>query len=232
MAHDIDLDLRDEAIAAADIDPEDEIAGSQLDGATEIVPAVTENSAATSRDGTPTTAALSAAAAAVADQQPSQDADTSSGVSTAAAPKRRSGRPRRNVPAVASDNQQAAAGVTDQRDAAEDRRDQRAPADESAADARPAKRRRTRDTVAVPADAIARRTRTQAQRDSQPNGDKNNSRDGVSDVSRAVAGAECRPSQAVRYQRHDVKAARRLVSQGTVRQRMRQQLDALVQNLS
>ncbi|GMF35045.1 unnamed protein product [Phytophthora fragariaefolia] len=186
MAKDIDLDLRDEAVAAADIDPEEEVTEAQFDGLTGIAPVVTENNAVDNGNDASITAAASADAAAVENQQSVQDLDTCSGISIAA-PKRRRGRPRKNVPPVTGDDQRPAAEITDQHDATEASHDQRTAADESAADVRPTKRRRTKVVAAAPTDAIARRTRMQTQRDPRTDADRSNDRCQIDDANRATS---------------------------------------------
>ncbi|GMF15134.1 unnamed protein product [Phytophthora fragariaefolia] len=169
MARDVAVALRGEAIAAADFDPEDEIDAPQVDGAAEISSSVPENnSAAADENGAAAADENGAAAvdendAAVPDatgvahnQQSSQEAETPNAVSDVT-PKRRRGRPRKNVPAAAIADERAAGSST--------------------ADERPSKRRRTRIIAAVPDDAVARRTRTRMQRDSQTRVGNSNSRD-------------------------------------------------------
>ncbi|GMF42814.1 unnamed protein product [Phytophthora fragariaefolia] len=171
-------------VAAADIDPEEEVREAQFEGLTGIAPVVTENNAVDNGNDTPITAAAPVDAAAVENQQSVQDLDTSSGISIAE-PKRRRGQPRKDVPPVTGDNQRAAAGITDQHDATEARRDQRTAADESSADVRPTKRRRTKVVAAAPTDAIARRTRMQMQRDHRTDADRSKDRDQIDDADRA-----------------------------------------------
>ncbi|GMF18400.1 unnamed protein product [Phytophthora fragariaefolia] len=80
MAKDIYLDLRDEAVAAADIGPEEKVTEAQFDGLTGIAPVVTENNAVDNGNDASITTAASADAAAVENQQSVQDLDTSSGI--------------------------------------------------------------------------------------------------------------------------------------------------------
>ncbi|GMF18592.1 unnamed protein product [Phytophthora fragariaefolia] len=103
MVRDIALDRREEAVAAADIDPEDDIDESQMDGLMEIV-ADPEIDSPSAQPITPTAvpaAAVPATMPANDEQQPIQAANTSCAASTAPNKRRRDG-PRKNAPAAAA----------------------------------------------------------------------------------------------------------------------------------
>ncbi|GMF52802.1 unnamed protein product [Phytophthora fragariaefolia] len=210
MERDIAVDLREEAIAAADLDPEDEIDAPQVDGAAEISSSVPENNSAAADENGASAADANGAAAAdengaaavdendaavpdttgvVHNQQPSQEAETPNAVSDVT-PKRRRGRPKKNVPAAAAIADERAAGSL-------------------TADERPSKRRRTRIIAAVPEDAVARRTRTRMQRDSQTRIGSSNSRDAArSGSSTEMEADESNPINAEgRVQAADAEAA-------------------------
>ncbi|GMF31965.1 unnamed protein product [Phytophthora fragariaefolia] len=104
MARDIAMDLREEAVAAADIDPDDDIDGSQTDGVMETATVDPEiDSSSSQRD---TTTAVLAAAVPVTTLVPDEKRTTTavdiSSTTNPPATKRRRGRPRKNTSATAA----------------------------------------------------------------------------------------------------------------------------------